>query len=196
MSTETENLRLRRLAVEVEELRRDDAEFARLQREAGELSTRLQQIARAEEARAATQVLDKSKLDQAPRAKFRARPFYPEALRNVGVSGEVVVDFIVDANGDVQKAYARQSSQREFEAVALEAVNQWKFEAGRKGGREVSTHMQVPIVFTVLGGAPAAPLEQKVDEKTPAGGVVRLSTFDVHVYLDPKEGEKKPTGGN
>ena len=57
--------------------------------------------------------------------------------------------FIVDTNGDVQNAYAIRSSQREFEASAIQAVSKWKFKPGRKGGRDVPTHMQVPIVFTL-----------------------------------------------
>ena len=56
---------------------------------------------------------------------------------------------LVDPNGDVQNAYAIRSSQREFEAAAVQAVNKWKFKPGRKGGKDVPTHMQVPIVFTL-----------------------------------------------
>ena len=37
----------------------------------------------------------------------------------------------------------------QFEAAAVQAVSKWKFKPGRKGGRDVPTHMQVPIVFTL-----------------------------------------------
>lgn len=94
-------------------------------------------------------VFDISMLDQTPVAKFQARPQYPFEMRRAGIAGEVVVDFIVDTNGDVQNAYALRSSQREFEAAAVQAVSKWKFKPGRKGGRDVPTHMQVPIVFTL-----------------------------------------------
>ncbi len=94
-------------------------------------------------------VFDISMLDQIPAAKFQARPQYPFEMRRAGIAGEVVVDFIVDTNGDVQNAYALRSSQREFEAAAVQAVSKWKFKPGRKGGRDVPTHMQVPIVFTL-----------------------------------------------
>ena len=95
------------------------------------------------------EVFDLSKLDQQPVAKFQQRPQYPFEMRRAGIAGEVTVDFIVDAHGDVQNAYAIKSSQREFEAAAVQAVNKWKFKPGRKGGRDVNTHMQVPIVFTL-----------------------------------------------
>lgn len=94
-------------------------------------------------------VFDISMLDQHPVPRFQARPQYPFEMRRAGIAGEVVVDFIVDTNGDVQNAYAIRSSQREFEAAAVQAVSKWKFKPGRKGGRDVPTHMQVPIVFTL-----------------------------------------------
>jgi protein TonB len=95
------------------------------------------------------EVFDLSKLDQQPQARFQARPQYPFEMRRAGIAGEVVVDFIVDSNGDVQNAYSIKSSQREFESAAVLAVSKWKFKPGRKGGRNVNTHMQVPIVFTL-----------------------------------------------
>lgn len=94
-------------------------------------------------------VFDISMLDQIPVPRFQARPQYPFEMRRAGIAGEVVVDFIVDTSGDVQNAYAIRSSQREFEASAIQAVSKWKFKPGRKGGRDVPTHMQVPIVFTL-----------------------------------------------
>jgi periplasmic protein TonB len=95
------------------------------------------------------EVFDISKLDQIPQPRLQVRPQYPFEMRRAGIAGEVVVDFIVDTNGDVQNAYAVRSSQREFEAAAVQAVSKWKFRPGRKGGRNVNTHMQVPIVFTL-----------------------------------------------
>jgi periplasmic protein TonB len=95
------------------------------------------------------QVFDISKLDQTPVPKYQARPQYPFEMRRAGIAGEVLVDFLVDTAGDVQNAYAAKSSQREFEQAAVQAVSKWKFKPGRKGGRDVVTHMQVPIVFTL-----------------------------------------------
>ena len=163
--------------------------------ESAALKGRLQKVARAEQARAATatmngEVYDISKLDQTPRPKFQARPQYPAELKKAGVGGQVVVDFIVDKDGTVQNAQAVKSSLTDkagavvkmetftvaaegggstvaatadatklLEAAAVEAVSQWKFAAGRKSGRNVNTHMQVPIVFMLSdkGSAPAAP---------------------------------------
>jgi periplasmic protein TonB len=95
------------------------------------------------------EVFDISKLDQQPVAKFQARPQFPFEMRRAGISGQVLVDFIVDTNGEVRNAFAASSSQREFEAAAVQAVSKWKFRPGRKNGHAVFTHMQVPIVFTL-----------------------------------------------
>jgi RNA polymerase sigma factor (sigma-70 family) len=152
-SLEVENNRLARAELEVGEMRRDDTEFVRLQEEANVVRKRLQDVTRAQQTRAAsqrmTQVFDISQLDQAPGPRFQARPQYPFEMRRAGISGEVVVDFIVDAEGEVRNAQAKRSSHAEFEPAAIEAVNKWKFNPGQKSGRAVATHMQVPIVFTL-----------------------------------------------
>jgi protein TonB len=95
------------------------------------------------------EVFDISKLDQIPEVKYRVEVQYPFEMRRAGITGEVTVEFIVDTNGNVMNAFAVKSSQREFEANAVQSVSKWKFKPGRKNGRNVNTRMQVPIVFTL-----------------------------------------------
>jgi len=90
-----------------------------------------------------------SDLDQGPMAITRSAPAYPFQMRQSGIEGTVLVDFIVDPHGAVQRAYAVSSSNSAFEPAAVQGVSKWKFRAGRKGGRPVYTHMQVPIVFSL-----------------------------------------------
>jgi periplasmic protein TonB len=94
-------------------------------------------------------LFDLASLDQQPAARFQAKPVYPFEMRRAGITGEVLVGFIVDSNGDVREAYPIRSTQREFEQAAVQAVSKWKFRPGRKGGRAVNTRMQVPIVFSI-----------------------------------------------
>jgi protein TonB len=91
-------------------------------------------------------------LDEQPAAQFQARPDYPTAMRQSGLTGDVLVDFIVDSKGRVRNVRAMRSSRPEFEEAACRAVAKWKFKPGRKGGLPVATHMQVPIVFSLDGG--------------------------------------------
>ena len=95
------------------------------------------------------EIFDISKLDQVPVPRVRVQPQYPFEMRRAGITGDVLVEFIVDANGDVRNAFAVRSSQREFETAAVQAVSKWKFKPGRKGGRPVNTRMQQPITFSL-----------------------------------------------
>lgn len=70
-------------------------------------------------------------------------------MRAAGVNGEVTVGFVVDLNGDVQEPVVIKSSRPEFEAAALAAVSQWKFEPGQQGGNKTMTRLSVPIVFNL-----------------------------------------------
>lgn len=87
--------------------------------------------------------------DKAPQLKTSVHPMYPYEMRASNISGEVVVDFLVDTNGDVHNAFAIRSTHKAFESPAVMAVIQWKFTPAQKDGRNIICHMQVPIVFTL-----------------------------------------------
>jgi protein TonB len=72
-------------------------------------------------------------------------------MRRAGVTGAVTVVFTVDTEGNVRDAKILRSTQREFEASALQAVLQWKFKPGKRAGRVVNTRMSLPIEFTLVG---------------------------------------------
>lgn len=85
------------------------------------------------------EVFDINTLDQRPVPRVQIQPQYPFEMRRAGIEGEVVVEFIVDTNGDVRNPFVVRSTQREFEAAAIQAVSKWKFRPGRRGGRDVNT---------------------------------------------------------
>ncbi len=95
------------------------------------------------------QIFDPSMLDQQPVPTFQPHPVYPYDMKKQGISGQVVVEFILNSEGNVQGAFAESSTQHEFEASAIQAVSKWRFKPGRRGGRAVNTRMQVPIVFSL-----------------------------------------------
>ncbi|WP_414664719.1 TonB family protein [Horticoccus sp. 23ND18S-11] len=171
VALEQENFQLARTVAEVAALQPDDAAGAALRVEASALQKRLQALAALPVARPVTarqsavagEVFEVRRLDRTPKPEFQARPMYPAELRKAGVEGKVVVEFVVDSTGAVQNAKAVSSSQIEFEAAAVEAVSQWKFQPGEKGGQAVNTQMQIPIVFTV-----AKPPGTSVTETRPA----------------------------
>jgi len=95
------------------------------------------------------QLFDISNLDQAPVPTFRNRPVHPYEMRRDGIEGKVMVEMVVDSAGDVIEARAVESSRREFESAAVQAVLKWKFRPGRKGGAAVNTRMRVWINFNL-----------------------------------------------
>jgi protein TonB len=96
------------------------------------------------------EVFDISKLDQKPQPRVTVGPQYPFDMKRQGITGEVVVEFIVDTNGDVRNPYVVRSTQREFESAAIQAISKWKFRPGKKGGRVVNTgRVQQPFSFNL-----------------------------------------------
>jgi protein TonB len=67
----------------------------------------------------------------------------------MGTPGTAIVDFTVDTEGNAINVFSARDTDPEFGDSAVEAVKRWKFRPGRIGGRNVATHLQVPIVFTV-----------------------------------------------
>ena len=86
-------------------------------------------------------------IDQKPRAVVQTPPAYPAELRGKKMEGVVQVAFVVSATGQVTKARVERSSHPAFEAPALAAIRQWRFEPAVKGGVRVQCRMRVPIRF-------------------------------------------------
>ena len=78
-------------------------------------------------------------VDQPPRLIKQVQPHYPLEMRRAGLTGQVLVEFVVDKNGNVQNPYTIQSSNPWFERAALTAIVDWKFAPGLKAGRPVNT---------------------------------------------------------
>jgi periplasmic protein TonB len=93
------------------------------------------------------QIFDIKDLDQQPAPTFRPSPDYPYEMRRNGITGEVVVIIVSNANGDVVDAFIKSSTHREFEEPARRAVLKWKFRPGKKGGRNVSSRMSQALTF-------------------------------------------------
>jgi len=86
-------------------------------------------------------------LDQQPVARVRQAPTYPYDMRRAGINGTVVVEFIINTEGDVIQTQIVRSSHREFEMPALQAVQKWKFKPGKKGGRVVNVRASQLLEF-------------------------------------------------
>jgi protein TonB len=88
-----------------------------------------------------------TEIDQKPRAIFQAAPSYPAEMRGKKLEGVVTLIFVVDGSGKVSNPKVEKSTHPAFEKPALDAVRQWRFEPGLKGGQRVGCRMRVPIRF-------------------------------------------------
>ncbi|MEO6001508.1 MAG: TonB family protein [Opitutus sp.] len=88
-------------------------------------------------------------LDNPPRTRSQVAPAYPAAERSAGITGDVVVEFVVDEAGRVQQARIVQSSHPAFESTTLRAVQKWRFEPGKKNGQAVRFRMLAPVHFSL-----------------------------------------------
>jgi protein TonB len=86
-------------------------------------------------------------LDQKPRAAYQSEPIFPKEMRGKKVEGVVSVIFVVDAGGRVADPRVEKSTHPAFDKPAVDAVRQWKFEPGVKGGKRVPCKMRVSIRF-------------------------------------------------
>ena len=80
-----------------------------------------------------------------------APPRYPNALRAAGIEGQVLVSFVVNEAGRVERSTVRfvSSDAPLFEMAVRDALERMRFSAAEAGGRKVRQLVQMPFVFTL-----------------------------------------------
>ena len=102
---------------------------------------------------------------------------YPALLRDAGIEGDVLVEFVVDTTGRVDSASVEviESSNRAFEYPATELIRRSTFRAASVDGGKVRLKIRLPVRFRI--GAPgdsAAP-------RPPADGITVVARRPVHM---------------
>lgn len=137
-----------------------DEELVRLRDEAVALQQQLQAAAQPKPLAASRKTGDEAfsmkELDSPPKARTRKAPVYPAELRAAGIEGSVVVSMLIDTTGRVVQTRVEKSTHQGFEFAALQAVQEWQFEPGRKGGRQVNTRVSQVLQFSVGKDSPVA----------------------------------------
>jgi protein TonB len=74
---------------------------------------------------------------------------YPESLRTAGIEGDVILEFVIDAEGRVDARSIRvvSSNHRQFTDAALRALNTARFVPAELGGRPVPQLVRMPFAF-------------------------------------------------
>jgi TonB family protein len=85
---------------------------------------------------------------QPPKKLVNVQPIYPQEAQDAKVTGVVVVDMILDADGSVHEAWVTQSVPM-LDQAALDAVKQWKFEPTLLNGAPVPVRITVSVNFSL-----------------------------------------------
>ena len=93
-----------------------------------------------------------NQVDRAPSIAGRAvEPRYPGQLRNAGIEGRAVLQFVVDTLGraEVDEVTVVETTHSQFAEAAREALPRFRFTPGEASGRKVRTRVQIPFNFTI-----------------------------------------------
>ncbi len=82
-----------------------------------------------------------------PRPISTVQPRVPANLRKAGLRGTVKVQFTVDANGRVQNPSIVSTPNAALNQPTLEAIKQWRFEPGTRGGKRVPMKTMQPFNY-------------------------------------------------
>ncbi|MBL8738670.1 MAG: TonB family protein [Planctomycetes bacterium] len=113
---------------------------------AGDYAIKIQGLAAAGGGKEGDDLFSLADLDQKPRVLFQQQPVLTAQLRK-RMPATVNVVFTVDEQGRVDGPRVQTSSDAEFEAAALAAIRQWKFEPGKRAGKPVRFRMRQPMTF-------------------------------------------------
>ncbi len=92
-------------------------------------------------------ILSLRAVDQMPKPRKQVAPKLP-ADHAGAMEGEVLIEFIVDANGRPQLPRVVRATDPDLGWTAATAVAQWRFEPAVKDGKPVACRVRVPVKFT------------------------------------------------
>ena len=84
---------------------------------------------------------------KAPVALDRPEPKYTDAARKARIAGVVIVEAIIDENGNVDNVKVVKGLPAGLSEEAVKAVKRWKFKPGSHGGRSVATIFNLTVTF-------------------------------------------------
>ena len=84
---------------------------------------------------------------KAPVVISRVEPAYPEEARVNRISGIVIVEALIDRNGDVRNVQVLKPLPYGLDQAAVDAVKQWKFRPGTLAGEPVDVLFNLTINF-------------------------------------------------
>ena len=103
---------------------------------------------------AAAQELQKPGTIVPPSVVKEVKPIYPADALTSGISGTVVLECLVKADGTVGDARVIQPLDPLLDEQALKAVREWRFKPGTRDGKPVDVAVTIEISFTYQSRGP------------------------------------------
>lgn len=88
---------------------------------------------------------------KAPIIVNRAQPDYTETARKARIAGVVIVEAIIDKNGNVDEVKVVKGLPMGLADEAVKAVRKWKFKPGTHNGQAVATIFNLTVNFKLDG---------------------------------------------
>ncbi len=98
-----------------------------------------------------TQTFMESAVDERPERLSGPSPRYPEMLRQAGIEGIVLLEFVIDTSGHVEEGTLKvlQSTNRAFEGPAMNVIQGSLYRPGRVRGQAVRVLVSQQIGFAI-----------------------------------------------
>ncbi len=84
-----------------------------------------------------------------PVLKTRVEPQYPSAARKAGISGEVVLQVVVERDGTIGSVFATQEAPMGLTEAATDAVRRWVYTPARLDGRPIAVVKIIRVRFAI-----------------------------------------------
>lgn len=86
---------------------------------------------------------------KAPVAVQRVDPIYTEVARRARIEGFVIIEAVIDRQGNVTEARVLKPLPFGLDSAALNAVKQWKFRPGTLNGQPVPVYYNLTVNFRI-----------------------------------------------
>lgn len=82
-----------------------------------------------------------------PKPTKTVAPAYPTELLSDPVSGQAVIQFVVNTDGRVENMEVKSADHEAFGGAAMEALADWEFEPATKDGVPIARKVSLPMQF-------------------------------------------------
>jgi protein TonB len=80
-------------------------------------------------------------------AEIQKKVSYTDFAKRIGIEGSVVIQAVIDKNGNVVNAIVQKSLFADLDQISLEAVKSTMFKPGKQRGKPVNVQISIPIIF-------------------------------------------------